>query len=281
MPDALDIYSGNNNGRPLDVACAKREGIGLVIPKATEGTRFRDPCFAPVYQSCHELGVRTGGYHFVRPDYTESARAEALYFVAMVRDAGGPHPGDVLACDFESFLSTPWPLGAGEPSIGWLLEFLTTVEDETGVVPWQYMNWNFLVNILRKDERLRRFPLWYANPAANWPDDWPPALHQYGYADVPCGSGVCDANNYGPAYHDEPAPPPPTAKGGIGMSIWIESKNNDWGDCLLFVGAKKLRQFTGSPGVYGIPSDALTFANDNGLHINACNDIEMAVLKGA
>lgn len=212
MVDALDVYSGNNGGQPIDVACAQREGVQLIIPKASEGTHFRDPCWEAVYRACEDLGVRTGGYHFVRPDLNRGYE-EAEFFLDTVLPVGLTWSGTVFACDFESYPGVPWPLAAGDESVNWLLDFLRYLEAGSGVVPWVYTNWNFLVNVLGKDERLRRYPWWYANPAPNWPADWPPALWQYGYADVPCGVGVCDANNFGPAYAAVPGgggdhPPP-------------------------------------------------------------------------
>jgi len=211
VPDALDIYSGNNQGQPLDVSAAKTAGIGLVIPKVSEGTYQHDPCFAPVWRECLALGVRRGGYHFVRPSQS-TARAEAEWCWRAIEAAGGVQGDDILACDFENYPGEPWPLAAGAQSLDWLLAWLARIQELSGLPDertWFYCNWSFLVDLLGKHPALRRYPLWYTNPLPNWPPDWPPALHQYGYADVPGGTAVCDADNFGPDYPRTQTTPAP------------------------------------------------------------------------
>lgn len=211
MTDAIDIYSGNNNGNDLNVEQAKAEGIKLIIPKATEGRYFYDPQFSKTWRNTKSAGLRRGAYHFFRSN--DDATAQADYFYNRAASVDVPSGNDILALDYESFLGQ-WDLPPGDPAINAALAFMERLEQLSGLNPlclYLYCNWDFWVNYLHMDGRLRKYGLWYANPAANWPGETPPALHQYGYYPVPGGAGDCDANNFGPAYIDisgGPTPPP-------------------------------------------------------------------------
>jgi GH25 family lysozyme M1 (1,4-beta-N-acetylmuramidase) len=69
-------------------------GLDFVFVKATEGHSYTNPKHAAQVATARAAGLVVGHYHFMRPG---SPTAQASHFLAHAK----PHPGDMLACDWE------------------------------------------------------------------------------------------------------------------------------------------------------------------------------------
>lgn len=125
-----------------------QDGINLfivpcdfVIIKATQGTKFVDPCCNKFYQTAKEAGRKLGVYHFA--DGLSSGTAEADHFIKNVKGYIG-----------EAILVLDWEADALKKGVSYAKEFLDRVYEVTGVRPLIYMsksvcreyNWTEVVN---------------------------------------------------------------------------------------------------------------------------------------
>lgn len=125
-----------------------QQGINLatvdcdfVIIKATQGTKFVDPCCNKFYQTAKEAGRKLGVYHFA--DGLSSGTAEADHFIKNVKGYIG-----------EAILVLDWEADALKKGVSYAKEFLDRVYEVTGVRPLIYMsksacreyNWTEVVN---------------------------------------------------------------------------------------------------------------------------------------
>ena len=116
-------------------------GCDFVIIKATQGTKFVDPCCNKFYQTAKEAGRKLGVYHFV--DGLSSGTAEADHFIKNVKGYIG-----------EAILVLDWEADALKKGVSYAKEFLDRVYEVTGVRPLIYMskstcreyNWTEVVN---------------------------------------------------------------------------------------------------------------------------------------
>lgn len=111
----------------------------FVIMKATEGKTYRDPRMAEYLQLMDLDRQGLGFYHYARPE-TNNPVAEARNFI----DSVGTFAGRAMfALDVEgkSFQLEKAPLS------GWVLTWLKTVEEETGVKPLVYTGTEGLMKI--------------------------------------------------------------------------------------------------------------------------------------
>jgi GH25 family lysozyme M1 (1,4-beta-N-acetylmuramidase) len=144
--------------------------VPVAFTKATEGRTFTAATFTGKrLKAMKKAGLRTGVYHFARPD-NNPARAEVEHFVSTVRDAGGEFisyeawregkPGIVAVLDFEH-----------EPfDEGWAATWGAWFEKETGVKALLYGYGSSLNPVLGA---LRHFAgIWFAA----YVDDWRPFL---------------------------------------------------------------------------------------------------------
>jgi len=76
----LVVDLSNNNGGPIDFKQMKQAGVGGVYLKCTEGVNFADRNFAEWRRGAQAAGLRTGAYHFARPD-RNAPEAEAEWFL--------------------------------------------------------------------------------------------------------------------------------------------------------------------------------------------------------
>lgn len=125
-----------------------QQGINLatvdcdfVIIKATQGTKFVDPCCNKFYQTAKEARRKLGVYHFA--DGLSSGTAEADHFIKNVKGYIG-----------EAILVLDWEADALKKGVSYAKEFLDRVYEVTGVRPLIYMsksacreyNWTEVVN---------------------------------------------------------------------------------------------------------------------------------------
>jgi lysozyme len=77
----LVVDLSNNNAGPIDFRRVRENGIRGVYLKCTEGRTYADRYFSEWRQEAQVAGLRTGAYHFARPD-NNSPDAEAEWFLA-------------------------------------------------------------------------------------------------------------------------------------------------------------------------------------------------------
>lgn len=99
------VDCSSNNPIP-DLAAYKQAGHTHICRKVSEGVGYHWFEGDAVASRAHQLGLRVGHYHWLRPD--SSATAQAAFFVAIVKDQ--VKPGDWLMADFEQ------TSGVGDPS---------------------------------------------------------------------------------------------------------------------------------------------------------------------
>lgn len=140
------------------------------IVKATEGTNFTSGGFPSQAQKCLTQGKLLGLYHYARPDYGNTASAEAVYFVNTVRSYVGKA---IFALDWEGdALSYP---------VSWAQAWLKAVFDETGVRPFVYTSQS-VANNTAWSTIAKDYPLWVAQWGVSQPGKtaWPAwTLWQY------------------------------------------------------------------------------------------------------
>lgn len=111
-----------------------QDGINLnvipcdfIIVKATQGTKFVDPCCNKFYQAAKRAGKKLGVYHFA--DGKSSGTAEADHFIQNVK-----------GCIGEAILVLDWEADALKKGVSYAKEFLDRVFEVTGVRPLIYMS---------------------------------------------------------------------------------------------------------------------------------------------
>lgn len=156
----IDISHWQNG---LDIS---KIDFDFVIIKATEGTRFLDPCCDSFYQKAKSMGKNLGVYHYANgTDYKE----EADYFINRVKDYIGEA---ILVLDWESHGNLQWNKNDRE----WIENWCNYVYSKTHVMPVIYIQ----KSAMDKIEGLT-FPLWIAQYADNKPT---------GYQETPWNEGA-------------------------------------------------------------------------------------------
>jgi lysozyme len=152
----------SNHQQRIDWTRVRADGIAFAIVKASEGVSFADPKYAAHVAGARSVGIRTGAYHFARPDTPgdndlaaarRDARAEADWFLALA----APKRGDLLpALDLETAGLPP------QAMIAWTRAWLDRVRSRTGVRPLVY-TYPYFWQELGDTSQFRSFPLWIAN----------------------------------------------------------------------------------------------------------------------
>lgn len=101
----------------------------FTIVKATEGIDYVNPSCDRHYQQAKDDGQLLGVYHFARPSYGNTARAEADFFM---RHTEG-YQGDAI-------FILDWEDGPALGNVRWAHDFLTHVTNHAGVKPAEYMS---------------------------------------------------------------------------------------------------------------------------------------------
>ena len=119
----IDI--SHHNGKSLNFAKAKADGIVGVIHKASQGQANTDPMYKANRKKATDAGLLWGAYHFATGS---SATAQAEHFLESVGDLTNV----LLVLDFE-----PNPNGQ-TMSLSGAHDFVSFVEQETGRFPGLY-----------------------------------------------------------------------------------------------------------------------------------------------
>ncbi len=137
--------------RMIDWQAYAASGRTFVFIKATEGTNYVNPYFAPGWMGSKAAGVIRGAYHFARPSQN-TPEAEVAWFLKNVRPL---NEDDMLALDLE--------VGTGD-LYGWTLRFLNGIAKKTGRRAYLYSGLWFMQphNLLRPQIEQASAGLWYA-----------------------------------------------------------------------------------------------------------------------
>ncbi len=188
--------SGNVDGIDVshwqgDIGWNKVAGAGYVFAfaKGTEGVGWTDVMFHNNMAEGNNAGVYMGIYHFARPDLGNSGAEEANYFLSVA--------GDYLKSGYlRPVLDLEVGYSLGKTALSaWVVEWMETVENRTGISPLIYTNPNFINYYL--NDTVIKYDLWVAHwtcepiPSYNVPNtgtwrDW--AFWQY------YGPGGCGGN---------------------------------------------------------------------------------------
>jgi len=154
----------SNHQERIDWSRVKAEGIAFAYVKASEGQTFVDPKYQAHVTGARSVGIKTGAYHFARPDTNSTdpakdARAEADFFLSLA----APRSGDLLpALDLET---------GGLPAadmVVWTRAWLDRVRRTTGTRPLLY-TYPYFWEQMGQTTSFRNYPLWIANYGVSEP----------------------------------------------------------------------------------------------------------------
>lgn len=152
----IDVYHGDNGGKPINWTAVKGAGITFAFAKATEGSSISDPMFSTNWAGMKSAGLVRGAYHFFHADVDPDV--QATFFLSTV---GLVAPGDLLVLDLET------ANGQSEATIAaHAATFLAKIESATGRKPILYVSPGFLMNFAG----MGSYPLWVANYGVACPD---------------------------------------------------------------------------------------------------------------
>jgi lysozyme len=165
-------------------------GYVFTFAKGTEGVGWTDVKFHTNMNEGTAAGVYMGIYHFARPDLGNDAADEANYFLSVA--------GDYLKSGYmRPVLDLEVGGSLGKKALSnWVLEWMQTVENKTGLEPLIYTNLFFINNYLT--DAVTEYDLWiaywscepeptfYIPPTGKW-RDW--SFWQY-YGPGGCGNNV-------------------------------------------------------------------------------------------
>ncbi len=139
--DGLDVSHWQGTIRWGRVA---NEGYVFTFAKGTEGVGWTDSKFFYNMDRGTEVGVQMGVYHFARPDLGNSGAEEANYFLSVA--------GDYLNSGFlRPVLDLETGTSLGKVALSnWVLEWMQTVKNRTGIEPLLYTNLNYVNNFLNR-----------------------------------------------------------------------------------------------------------------------------------
>lgn len=122
--------------------------------KATEGTAFTDWYFKRNMDNGSNEGMLMSAYHFARPDLDNSGAEEAEYFLSVVGEyIEGGYLRPVLDLEVSG--------GLGRKALSdWVVDWMETVEGETGVEPLLYTNYYYIDQKLNSS--VVNYDLWIA-----------------------------------------------------------------------------------------------------------------------
>jgi len=125
----MNLIDVSNAQGKVDWVKVKAAGINGAWLKATEGVTFNDSWYASNKRQADARGIRTGAYHFARPEHN-SAVAEADHFSHVIGKPGRRDLKPVL--DME---------GKGDEA--WAHAFCKRVRENLGVTPifYSYSSW--------------------------------------------------------------------------------------------------------------------------------------------
>lgn len=136
----------------------KGSGVAGAFCKATEGTTYVDPTFAPNWHGLETVGLKRGAYHFARPG---DPTAQAQFFWHTVQPL---YNGEPLCLDLEVRVGS---------EAQWALTFLQTLQHMCSQIPWIY-SYSAFTHTYLNDERLKPYTLWLAAYQSSPPPCPPP-----------------------------------------------------------------------------------------------------------
>jgi GH25 family lysozyme M1 (1,4-beta-N-acetylmuramidase) len=182
--DGLDVSHWQST---IDWPKVAEAGYVFTFAKGTEGVYWTDRKFHENLINGVDAGVMMGVYHFARPDLGNKASDEANYFLDEV--------GDYLKSGYlRPVLDLEVGTSMGKAALSaWVIEWMETVKNRTGISPLIYTNPNYIHYYLTED--VKEYDLWVAHwtcepePSYYYPNtgmwrDW--AFWQY-YGPGGCG----------------------------------------------------------------------------------------------
>jgi len=149
--DGLDVSHWQGD---INWAKVANNDYVFTFVKGTEGVGWTDVNFLTNINEGTEAGVMMGVYHFARPDLGNTGQEEAEWFLSVVGDyleSGYLRP--VLDLEVGSYL--------GKNALSaWVLDWMQTVENQSGVAPLIYTNYNYVSNFLT--DPVADYDLWIA-----------------------------------------------------------------------------------------------------------------------
>jgi lysozyme len=164
VPALIKGIDVSNHQDRIDWSRVKADGITFAFVKASEGMTFADPKYDAHVAGAKSVGIKTGAYHFARPDTNSTdaardARAEADWFLSLA----APRSGDLLpALDLET---------GGLPEsqmVVWTRAWLDRVRKAIGVRPLVY-TYPYFWEQMGQTKAFRTYPLWIANYGVSEP----------------------------------------------------------------------------------------------------------------
>ena len=185
-PQGVDVSHWDGD---IDWDRVADDDIQFAYVKATQGTTFRDPKFADMYDGARDAGLIRGSYHFAEPDSSDGA-SQADFFV----DNGGDWAPDGYT--LPGALDIEWnPDPDGTDCYGlsksemafWIHDFVDEYEGLTGRTPAIYCGQTWWGECVGSGD-YSASPLWVASwddPAPNLPLGWTDHdIWQYGATTV-------------------------------------------------------------------------------------------------
>ena len=195
MPNALVVDISHHNDGPLDFVAAKAAGVVGVLCKATQGSGYKDPTYAPRQAAALAAGLRWGAYHF---GTAADVDAQLANFMATV----GQNADMVYAIDYEKNEQNT----ANTMSLAQARDFLAKLDQRIGR-PAVIYGGRWMKDHLGSapDPVLRAHRLWWAQyaDAPSLPSTWAAAWlwqftdgHHGPQPHAVTGIGNCDVNHF-------------------------------------------------------------------------------------
>lgn len=195
----------------IDWNQVKNAGVAFAYAKSSEGTTYTDPMFSTNLQGARAAGIPFGAYHYASPSAPYSpdqAKAEAQYFVNVMKNAGMGDFGDIMpVLDLEQPAATG-TLTSDEIA-SWARVFVDTVKSLTNRQVMVYTGDWFVEQYNDFGGQLSDLPVWIA-AWTRYGNTQPPAVGgwtqwtAWQYSDqgsIPGISGAVDLD-YGPTSID-------------------------------------------------------------------------------
>ncbi len=176
----IDLYHGDKVS--VDFSSVKSTGIDAVILKATQGTGFKDPAFAPRRANARAAGLLVGAYHFFD---AKSPIEQMAHFLSVV----GDNDDILLVVDFEAYERS-------QPTASQAAAAVMMIKCMTGRLPVLYTGRYVLSS---PNSVLSQCPLWLAEYGSR--PVCPPGWSQWKlwqHTDGRVGSGPMTVPGIGP-----------------------------------------------------------------------------------
>jgi len=212
MIPGIDVSAYNGD---IDWEAVAGAGIKYMWCKQSEGTTHHNGRRKENLAGARSVGIKTGGYHFARPDTYQSLQlGDAVNEGHNFLNCYDHKPGDLVpALDLESGLLK----NDHNYNLEWIFEWCHTVEKELGLKPKSILmysaRWACVSRLLKGDAALKKelaeYRQWWCeyrseqvtaptkNPAPWKPNDW--VVWQWtGHGKVPGCKGRVDRNHMKP-----------------------------------------------------------------------------------